>query len=117
MDREHTAMAADLENGGGITTIEMSPCPADRRLREKRLFTWLGELPYVVAVVVGAVFSAIGFVVLCILVAHAQGQPDQMTTTETIGAALFFGGLLLVSLGLVDEGWFEPEDLQRFEPD
>jgi hypothetical protein len=69
---------------------------------------------------VGAVFSAVGFVVLCILVAHAQGPPDQMTTTETVGAALFFGGLLLVSLGLVagaDEGWFEPEDLQRFEPD
>lgn len=70
MDAENAGVPADLENGGGggavAITIEMETCPADRGLREKQLFTWLGELAYTVAVVVGAVLFAVGMVMTAI---------------------------------------------------
>ncbi|CAN6233628.1 unnamed protein product [Urochloa humidicola] len=124
MDAEYAALPADLENGGGsgAITIEMEPCPADRQLKEKHLFTWLGELPYTVAVVVGAVLFAVGLVMMAFieLAEHGHGQPQDMTTGEVWAVVLTGGGGTLAQLGLLagaDAGWCQPEDLLRLETD
>jgi hypothetical protein len=120
MDAENAGVPADLENGGGgavAVTIEMEPCPADRGLREKQLFTWLGELPYIVAVVVGTVLSAVGVVMASITDMEAKQEG------QAIGywaLALIQIGPMLVLFGVVagaEQGWWEREDLLRFEAD
>jgi hypothetical protein len=120
MDAGNAGVPADLENGGGgavAVTIEMEPCPAYRGLREKQLFTWLGELPYTVAVVVGTVLSAVGVVMASITDMEAK-QGGQAIGYWAL--ALIQIGPMLVLFGVVagaEQGWWEREDLLRFEAD